>query len=676
MKNSGFLANWRGRLRLLAQHPHVARIIHFLEGDPLAFAEQPTAPLVRARFRAEQLSDLERSTSIAMATTCFGALMLAMAMWSSPRADEVRLWALMIVLLAGLIYARRVSAQPPTKRTASPNGIWRATANALLHGSLWACLPIFFYSAADAQQQFAIACISMATMYTGGFALGMIPVAMLAHVLPIAIGTLVTLLIAQNPFYSLVAATVTVYSVVTMAAASSRARMAARRCASEVAAEEGALRDELTQLPNRVAFRDELARAFARHSRQNERFALMCFDLDCFKNVNDSMGHEIGDAVLREAAARVRTSIRETDMVARLGGDEFALIAGDIRSIEDATSIAERIIGAFSAPFEIMDRTLPVSVSIGVAIAPSDGVDPESLMRNADSAMYATKQSGRCGFTFFRDRFGFVAERNTLDAELERAFAKNELFMVFQPFVDTQTLKTMGFEALLRWRHPVRGVLSAAEVIPLFERAGKIDAVGAWALEESVAIAATWPDHLRVAVNVSALQLRKPDFERSVVNALAKSGLDPRRLELELTESAMILDGEKAYAMLTSLRRLGIRTALDDLGTGYSSLANLVGLPLDRVKIDRSFIANLESNPMCGSVVKLSVELARSLSLEVTAEGVEDLTQLELLRAYGCREAQGYLFSQPRPANQLTHLLESCPVVARPDAPVSMALAG
>lgn len=676
---SGLLAGLKERSRRSAEDGALSRLRRFFEGDPLAFDHRTVSPAVRARFRAEQLSDLEKSTPGAMLASCFSALTFAMSMWATPQADEARAWAASIFILGGVIYARRMSAPQTHRRAASTNGVWRATANALMHASLWGALPIFFFAEASPPQQFLIACFCFTTLFGGGFALSMIPVSMFAHIIPIVAGLIVAVVNAHNPIFDVAAGVVAIYAVVIINAAINRAAMAARRCAAEAAAEEGALRDELTKLPNRVAFREELTRAFARHARVNERFALMCFDLDGFKSVNDSMGHETGDAVLIEAARRVRVSTRESDLIARLGGDEFALIAVDIRSVEDAVSIAERILNAFRAPFEVGGRSFSISVSIGVAIAPSDGVDPESLLRNADNAMYATKQAGRCGYTLFRDRFGFVAERNTLDAELDRAFAKKELFMVFQPFVDTETLETTGFEALLRWRHPARGVLSAGEIIPLFERAGQIDMVGAWALEESMAIAATWPDHLRVAVNISALQLRKPNFEQTVLSALARSGLDPRRLELELTETAMILDGERAFEMLASLRRLGIRTALDDLGTGYSSLANLVGLPLDRVKIDRSFVANLETNPMCASVTKLSVELGRSLSLAVTAEGVEDRRQLEMLRAFGCREAQGYLFSQPRPASQIAHLFESCRITEAPartpEEPV-VALAG
>lgn len=652
------------------------RLRRFLEGDPLAFEDSATSADVRARFRAEQLGDLERSTPVAMLISCFSALTFAMSMWATPLADQARVWAVLIFALAGFIYVRRVTAPPRSGRTASTNGVWRATANALLHGSLWGALPVFFFASCELPQQFVIAGFCFSTLFGGSFALSMLPVAMLAHVVPISAGFVVAILSEHNPVFDVVAGTVAIYTVAIIAGALARSSQAARRCAAETAAEEGALRDELTRLPNRVAFREELIRAFARQSRQNERFALMCFDLDGFKGVNDSMGHETGDLVLIEASRRLRAATRESDLVARLGGDEFALIAVDIRSVEDAVTIAHRILASFRAPFEIGGRSFPTSISIGIAIAPSDGVDPESLLRSADSAMYATKQSGRCGYTLFRDRFGFVAERNTLDAELERAFAERELFMVFQPFVDGETHQTTGFEALLRWRHPVRGVLSAAEIIPLFERAGQIDKVGAWALEESMNVAASWPSHLRLAVNVSALQLRKPNFEETVLNALERSGLDPRRLELELTETAMILDGEKAFEMLTSLRARGIQTALDDLGTGYSSLANLVGLPLDRLKIDRSFVANLETNAMCGSVVKLTIELARSLSLQVTAEGVENRRQLEMLGQFGCREVQGYLFSRPRPASQVPLLFGACPMMDLPEETPPIAAVG
>jgi diguanylate cyclase len=679
MRHSSTLFGALSRVEYPSSSPdknHFARLRHFLEGDPLAFDERSLSDAVRARFRAEQLADLDRCTPAVMLVSCFSALTFSIFMDETALAEQSKLWAALVFCLAGIVYARRGGVPARQCRSASPNGVWRATANALLHGTIWGVAPIYFFPGSTMPQQFVITGFVLSTLFGASFVLSMIPGALLAHVIPICVGFVVALLSEHDPVFDIVGGTAAIYTIVMLGAATTRATAAARRCAAEALAEEGALRDELTRLPNRAAFREELARSFARLARRSERFALMCFDLDGFKAVNDTMGHECGDRVLIEAARRLKASTRENDLVARLGGDEFALIAVDIRNIEDTVTIAERILANFRPPFEIDGRSVPISVSIGVAIAPSDGVDPEILLRNADSAMYATKQSGRRGYTLFRDRFGFVAERNTLDAELDRAFANRELFMVYQPFVDTMTNETTGFEALLRWRHPVRGVLNAGEIVPLFERAGQIDRVGAWALREAVTTATSWPSRLRVAVNVSAFQLRRPDFERVVREALDASGLEPSRLELELTETAMILDGQLAFEMLENLRQLGVKTALDDLGMGYSSLANLVGLPLDRLKIDRSFVANLETNPMCGSVVKLAIELGRSLSLEVTAEGVETASQLETLRSFGCREAQGYLLSRPRPANEIPTLFGVCAVAGAAEAQTQRAAVG
>jgi diguanylate cyclase (GGDEF)-like protein len=653
------------RFRASFLDPSFLRIRHFLDGDPLAFDACPLSPAVRSRFGAEQLADLDRCMPVVLLVSCISALIFSLSVRDAPIADQVKAWATCVFAVAATICVRRASGPSRSCHNASWNGISGVTASAFLHGALWGAFPASFFAGSTAAQQFLIAGFVFATLFGGGFALSMVPSALLAHVAPICVGFVVALRTPHDPALDIIGGTMAAYATVMIGGAFSRSAAAARRCAAEAAAQEGALRDELTHLPNRVAFREELSRSFARLARRNERFALMCFDLDGFKAVNDSLGHDAGDLVLVEAAKRLKASTRENDMVARLGGDEFALIAADLSGVEDAMTIANRILTNFRAPFEIQGRGVPISASIGVAIAPGDGVDPESLMRNADSAMYATKQAGRRGVTLFRDRFGFIAEQNTLDAELDRAFAENELFMVYQPFVDSQSGETTGFEALLRWRHPARGVLSAGEIVPLFERAGQIERVGAWALREAMTAAKDWPSHLRLAVNVSALQLRKPNFEEIVRQALTQSGFDPSRLELELTETAMILDGEKVFEMLANLRSLGVKTALDDLGTAYSSLANLVGLPLDRLKIDRSFVANIESNPMCGSVVKLTIELARSLCLSVTAEGVENPRQLQMLRDYGCREVQGYLFSVPQVANQLGGFFGVCPFAAQ-----------
>lgn len=648
-----------------------AEIKRVLEGDPLAFEERRMSPTAAQRTRAEQLNSVARDTPMMMLACSFTALMLALVMWDTRDGALVWAWAGVVFAVSLLISLKGVEANGQAARAASRRGIRLATFCALVQGSLNGTMLATFFAAAPPAQQVVIMCLGIGFLCGGVLTLSPIPIAMIAYVAPIAAGSAYVIVASGEPIYTVVAGVMGVYASVLFAAGLSRAASLARRCAAEVAAEESAFRDDLTKLPNRAAFREELGRSLARLKRLGEHFALLCIDLDCFKSINDTMGHGAGDIVLIEAARRLKAVNRDIDVVARLGGDEFAVIAAGVGSKPQASAVANRIAAAFEAPFDIEGQSVRVGLSAGVALAPSDGDEIDALLRNADSALYATKYSGRGGHTFFRDRFGFVAEQATLEAELARALKNGELMLMFQPFVGLSNLQTKGFEALLRWRHPTRGLLSAAEIVPLFERAGLIDAVGEWVLREAIMQAASWPGPLRVAVNVSALQLRKPGFERAVKNALAAAALDPARLELELTESAMIVDAERAIASLNSLRRLGVTIALDDLGTGYSSLANLVELPLDRVKIDRSFVSCVDSNPMRASVVKISIELARALQLQVTAEGVEDEGQLAFLRSLGCAEAQGYLFSRPRPPEEIPALFERSPA-----GPVSAAPAG
>lgn len=659
---SSVQSNWRFGAAAAWMATHFTLLFQGLrramDGDPLAFEECAATPQVAARVRAEQLSNVARNTPVMMIATCLNALIFGIVMRGSANSDYAWIWTGAISMLSAFMYLKRKFARRPESRRASPRGVRLAIAYALLHGSLWGVLPAFFFFGASHGEQFTIVCLCIGMISGGAFALSPIPMAMVAYVTPIVAGSMIGIVESNDPVYNTIAALLAVYIAVFYSAVTSRAIAMARRCVSEAITEDGALRDELTKLPNRASFRDELVMAFARYERSNECFALMCFDLDCFKSINDNMGHAAGDQVLAETARRLQQAVREVDVVARLGGDEFALIAANIRTKRQAIIVAERIVAAFREPFVIDGHECTSTISVGVALAPTDGDDIDVLLRNADSALYATKHSGRSGYTFFRDRFGFVTERASLEAELDRALAEHELYLVFQPFVDVAALRTTGFEALLRWRHPSRGVLSAAEFIPLFERSGLIDEVGAWVIEEAIAIAANWPRHLRLAVNVSALQLRKPLFEATLRRAIVTHDFDPRRLEIELTESSRIADGEIAIATLAALGALGIKTALDDLGTGYSTLTNLVELPLDRLKIDRSFVANIDTNPMCASVVKISIELGRALKLQVTAEGVEDCRQLDFLRAYGCAEAQGYLFSRPVPASEIAPMFD------------------
>lgn len=664
----------RAGWRRVARYFNAAAIHRVLDGDPLAFAETRPTQAAAARIRSEQLSNIAQSTSIMMLATAFNASLFAIVMWDSPSAIPACIWAATLTILSAYMYVKR-SRGPRPSRAASPRGIRLATVYALAHGALWGDLPAMFFQAATPPQQLVIVCLCIGMLCGGAFTLSPIPIATFAYIGPLVFASAAALTFGGEPIYNAVGGLLVVYTTVLVLAAHTRAVALARNCICELEKEAGALTDELTKLPNRAYFRAELSKALARYERNREHFAVMCFDLDGFKGVNDTMGHPAGDKVLVEAARRLLDATRKTDTVARLGGDEFALVAANVQTIAQATVVAQRIVESFRDPFVIDGQTPRVTISVGVALAPIDGDSIDTLMNNADSALYATKGVGRGGYTFFRERFSFVCERATLETELKRALANEELFLVFQPFVDISTFRTTGFEALLRWRHPVRGVLGAGEIVPLLERSGLIDGVGAWVAEKAIETAASWPPHLRISINVSPIQLNSPNLDRSIRAALERAGLEPGRVELELTESAMIGDCRNAVSVLGALHELGLRTALDDLGTGYSSLSSLVELPLDRIKIDRSFVADMTRNQLYASVVRISVELARAMKLQVTAEGVEDDRQLEMLRSFGCNEAQGYLFSKPVTIEEVSAVFEYCPMVEQNKALQEMSLA-
>lgn len=638
-----------------------SRLRKWVEGGALAFEPQGLDERTRARIRAAQLAAIIRNTPLMLMVATINIVTFLFVMWDWSPAYLVWTWALSLWGVNVYMYLRRARDRRAPPREASARGIKLAVIYASLHGLLWGVLPALFFKGSTPQEQLVVIGLTIGMLCGGAFALSPIPTATVAYLAPIVVGATYAFLADGDHIYNILVLLVIAYMIVMVRAANVRQAAIARRVVAEVETEDGASNDALTGLVNRRSFVEKLQHAFARHARFDERFAVMYFDLDGFKIVNDTLGHAAGDEVLIEAARRLRSVTRAVDWLARIGGDEFALIAADVDAIEQAEAIAERINAQFRRPFEANGHSWKITISIGIAFAPQDGADVDAVLRNAEAALCATKQAGRGGYSTFSGRLTFVAEGQTLESELRRAIRNNELFLVFQPFVSIATGETTGFEALLRWRHPALGVLSANEFIPLAERGGHIDEVGAWLIREGVRIAASWPAHLRIALNVSPLQLRRPALENAVREALVAERFDPRRLELEITESAIIADTQRAVATLKSLRRLGIKTALDDFGTGYSSLSNLVELPLDRLKIDRSFVSDLLTKPMCASVVRISLELARAMQLEVTAEGLETDEHFEFLRAHGCDEGQGYLFSEPRPASELAPLFGTCP---------------
>jgi len=417
--------------------------------------------------------------------------------------------------------------------------------------------------------------------------------------------------------------------------------------------------DDLTGLPNRAMFQSHLSQALER-SKLKENVAVLCIDLDLFKSVNDSFGHHMGDRLLRLVSDRLREVMPEDALVARLGGDEFAMIIGKNVETRGISDMAERLIESLSAPYTIDGIELVIGASVGIAISPGDGVTGEDLLRNADMALYRVKAEGGSTHHFFEKEMDRqVQTRRSMEFDLRRALANGEFELHYQPLVDIARNRIVAFETLARWRHPVKGLISPADFIPVAEDIGVIVALGEWVLREACMEAAKWPEDIKVAVNLSPVQFRNRNLVQTVVAALAHSGVAPTRLELEITESLFLAETEANLAMLHQLRALGIRISMDDFGTGYSSLSYLRSFPFDKIKIDRSFVRDLAERPDCVAIVRAISGLGQSLNISTTAEGVETADQLDRLRAMGCTEVQGFLFSAGRPASELGGLLQT-----------------
>ncbi|GJE75768.1 hypothetical protein BGCPKDLD_2355 [Methylorubrum suomiense] len=418
--------------------------------------------------------------------------------------------------------------------------------------------------------------------------------------------------------------------------------------------------DGLTDLPNRTALR-EIGAELLREAREAGMggLAVLCLDLDRFKPINDSFGHAVGDGLLKAVSARLRAQVRGRDVVARLGGDEFAVLYA-VDDAEGAAALAQRLIRVVSAPYRLDGVTAEIGMSVGVALAVpgTPGGDIERLLKEADMALYEAKAEGRGTFRLFEPKMDEVArERLALERELREALQGDRFELHYQPLVDLSDNRIKGMEALVRWRHPERGLISPALFIPLAEETGLIVPLGDWVLRQACRDAVGWPGDISVAVNVSPLQLRHRGFAQTVVAALAASGLDATRLELEITESVLLDDTETNLETLHTLRKLGIRISMDDFGTGYSSISYLRRFPFDKIKIDRSFVRDCAGNPDAGAIIRAIVSLGTSLGITTLVEGVETEPQLAAIRAEGAREVQGFLFSPPRPAGEIAALL-------------------
>ncbi len=414
--------------------------------------------------------------------------------------------------------------------------------------------------------------------------------------------------------------------------------------------------DSLTDLPNRALFRDRLERSLAA-MEVGEQLAVLYIDVDEFKGINDSLGHPVGDELLKSIAARLCSCAGPEDFVARLGGDEFAVFRPHVGDRVDLLPLVNKIHDAIRRPAECLGHHVVVDASIGIALASNAMRDLDQLVKNADLALYEAKSGGRRTWRFFEAAMEERANaRRTGEIELRKAIRNNELEVHYQPILDFKTESIVGCEALIRWRHPERGMISPAQFVPVAEDTGLINEIGEWVLRSACAMAATWPVHAAIAVNVSPAQFREPGFALKVVGALGASGLAAHRLELEVTETVLINDDETTLAVLNELRALGVKIALDDFGTGYSSLSHLQRFPFDKIKIDRSFVRNVAWSQDSAAIVRAVVDIAGVRNIATTAEGVETVEQKDALRALGCAQMQGYLFSAPRPAAEISAL--------------------
>ena len=412
--------------------------------------------------------------------------------------------------------------------------------------------------------------------------------------------------------------------------------------------------DALTCLPNRLVFEDRLGQLLKGMRQEDGSAAVLCIDLDHFKDVNDSLGHPAGDQLLKQVAQRLLECVRGGDVVARLGGDEFAILQSSACQPEYAEGLARRLVKTLRTPYDIDGTRVVIGAIVGIAIATGDRKDVNHLLKNADIALYKAKGEGRGTYCLFEAEMDVQLQaRRAMELDLLEAIDKHELILFYQPLFNLETNKVSGFEALLRWRHPSLGMISPAQFIPIAEEIGLIARIGEWVLRQACNDAVTWPSDVTVAVNLSPLQFRSSDLVHTVRSSLDASGLPPRRLELEITESALLKDNDKVLATLHDLRDLGVEIALDDFGTGYSSLSYLRSFPFDKIKIDQSFVREMDRRPDCLAIVHSVAQLAQKLGMATTAEGVETLEQLDQVRKAGCTQAQGYYFDRPKPASEV-----------------------
>jgi diguanylate cyclase (GGDEF)-like protein len=628
-------------------------------GDLAAFGGPQVDESIASHIRAEQVALVLAYSPAIMLANASNALVLAAALWHSPDRTYASIWAAGVVCGATYLGLRvRLSRRIARPQFVSRKTMHRIVLNAFILGTAWAVVPVAFFANATSGGQLVITCLCAGMLAGGAFAFATIPVAAIAFTAPIFLGTATCVGRTGDFVYLLLATLLVVYGCVLLLGVFANSFEFTRRLINQLEAERTVRLDPLTHLPNRFAFNESLHGALSRLARSGEEFAVLLLDLDRFKEVNDKFGHLTGDEFLVQVAARLQRCAEGTEHVARIGGDEFALILANLTRVEDAFAIAERLVAAFADPFLVEGCEIVGATSVGIVLAPRDGNTPRDLLKHADIALHRAKKAGPGTACFFEPSDDISArDRRALQRDLEGAMERDELFLVYQPFLDIRESSITGFEALLRWRHPVRGLVPPGEFIPIAEEAGLIHSIGDWVVRRACLALSNWPADIRVAVNFSAIQFHNTSIVQTIVHALAEAGVSPTRLEIEITESMLISKYGSASSILNSLLQLGVKVVLDDFGTGFSSLTYLRKLPFSRIKIDQSFIRDMLTQPDCAAIVKSVIALAQDLRIGVVAEGVETTEQLEYLRQTSCDEVQGYLIGRPVTADRIPALL-------------------
>lgn len=633
-----------------------------------------------APLQLDQFESVARSTPAAMVGHCINATIAAVAFVNVAAPWELALWTTYAYAIAAHVLLRRVrTAKRPLQATSAQFSRVlerRAILFAIALALPWTYLAVRYLGATSQTSETILISLGVGMAASGAVLLAPVPRAALSYMSTILIPTaLVCAFTLATPQYFLLAAlavsywvflfalvmtTSNVYRSKSLAIAQLTAALDDAR-AARARSEHQALHDPLTEVANRRAFMHRLNAAVTRSMATGcPTWAVFLIDLDRFKVVNDTMGHKCGDELLLQVAARLAASVKAGDLVARLGGDEFAVVANGVHDAGDAEQIAARLLREFERPFGVLERSISIAISIGVALPLSPDMDSEQIIRCADLAMYDAKASGSNRYKVFElDMQDRMDARSAVEMRLREAIAKRQLELVFQPIYDLATLRLARFEALIRWRHPEKGVLPPSDFLPIAEEMGLTTEIGRWVVHEACREAATWPSRVAVAVNFSPIQVNHTAVVDLVEGALADSALAPERLEIEITETALLSDTQQTLQKLERLKQLGVRLSMDDFGTGYSSLSYLATFPLDGIKIDKGFIGRFSERNECAEIMRAMIDLADALHRTCTVEGIETAAQLSAAQALGAKYGQGYYFSPPMAADEARALAAS-----------------